>query len=242
MKTIYGSFSVLFAMLTLGSSAALAESLKPALVLQPTENVFAPLGFDDNDNVQLVLYGNLSDTCHKAGPVKTRIDREAKTIYISNHSYYYTGCWCADVLVPFTSTVNLGIVAAGNYNVVLEKEDGGFEKMAELPITIARSNSPDDYLYAPVDHVQFNAKQGAREITISGTFQSSCMTLNNVKVTYRPNHVIEILPIADMAESGCRPEARPFESTIKVRDDVHGRALIHVRSLNGQSINRVVEL
>lgn len=74
----------------------MAQDFKPALVVQEPENVFTPMGFDDNDDVQIVLYGNLTDTCHKSGPVYTRVDRDRKTIYVRNTVYFYSGCWCAE--------------------------------------------------------------------------------------------------------------------------------------------------
>lgn len=221
-----------------------AHDFKPELVVQPPENTFAPLGFDDNDNSQVVLYGNLPNTCHKAGPTHYKVDKDRKTVFIRNEVYFYPGCWCAEVLVPYLQTVNLGMLPAGEYDIVVENSDGTFKKMSTIPVAVSRTASPDDYLYAPVEQLHFVSAQGGNpaEVELSGTFLNTCMSLKDILVNYRPNHVIEIQPIAAMEKTDCSNEPRPFKAKVKIKDSVHGRALLHVRSLNGQALNRVVDL
>jgi hypothetical protein len=225
------------------STESSAKDFQPELIVDAPENVFAPYGFDNNDNSQIVIYGNLIDTCHKTGPIQMRVDQSRKVILLRNQIYYYPGCWCADVLTPYTQTINLGVLKTGAYEVVVEKSDGSMEKVASFPVTASMSSSPDDFLYAPVDHVHFNKKSGdsPNEVTLTGTFRNTCMKLRDIKVNYRPNHVIEILPIAEMADKNCEKAEKPFKASIPLKAN-SGRALIHVRSLNGQSINQVVEL
>ncbi len=244
MKSVLVCLVVIFSVMGVNEGSASAQDLKPALVVQAPENVFTPMGFDDNDNAQLVLFGNLSDTCHKTGPVTAVVSNVQKSITVRDSVYVYSSGWCADVLTPYLEVVNLGMLAQGDYLVVAEKPDGTFKSMATLPITLARRSSPDDYLYAPVDHLHVARLSGTEssEIVLSGVFHNTCMVLKDTKVTYRQNNVIEVLPIAAMAASGCKPEARTFETTVKLNPTLHGRTLIHVRSLNGQSLNQVVEL
>ena len=78
--------SFVFLIITFPRSVS-ADDFKPAIVVQLPENVFSPMGFDDNDNAQIVLYGNLPDTCHKAGSVRYRVDKQRKTIFIRNEVY-----------------------------------------------------------------------------------------------------------------------------------------------------------
>ncbi|MBI3556269.1 MAG: hypothetical protein HY074_08395 [Deltaproteobacteria bacterium] len=244
MNKVLVNLAILFSVVIISAKAATAQDFKPVLLVQEPEHVFTPMGFDDNDNVQMVLHGYLSDTCHKTGPVYTRVDKEHKTIYVRNTVYFYSGCWCAAVLTPYLQTLNLGLLGVGSYDVVVEKPDGTFQKMAALPVAVAKTPSPDDYLYAPVDHLHFTQRQAPQssEITLSGVFRNSCMTLKDVKVTYRPNHVVEVQPIAEMDTTNCTIDAKPFEATVKINPAYRGTALIHVRSLNGQSLNQVVDL
>lgn len=221
-----------------------AGDFKPVVKVQLPENAFAPMGFDDNDNAQIVLFGNLPDTCHKAGAVRVRVDRERKTIFIRNEVLFYQGCWCADVLTPYIQTVNLGVLPAGVYSVAIEAPNGSLQRMARLPVSIAMTASPDEHLYAPVEQVQFNGGHDytSPEAVISGTIRNSCMVLTDIKVNYRLNHVIEFLPIVEMKGENCAPELRPFSAKVKISEAYRGRTLLHVRSLNGQALNQVVEL
>ena len=223
-----------------------AGGFEPKIVVQAPENVFVPMGFDDNDNSQIILFANMPDTCHKAGPVRYRIDEAKRTIFIRNEILYYSGCWCADVQVPYTQTVNVGLLNSGEYKVAVETSTGTFKKMADIPIAAATTAAPDDSLYAPVEQVIFakgKESVGNGEVILTGTFRSSCMQLKDVRLNYRQNHVIEVLPIVEMAASGgCTEELRPFTARIKIKDSVGGRALLHVRSLSGQAINQVIEL
>ena len=241
MNKSFVLLSVAVAMIAI-EQRSLAEDLSPALLVQPPENVFTPMGFDDNDNSQVVLFGNLPDTCHKVGPMHYRVDKEKKTIFVRNEVYFYSGCWCADVLVPYTQALNIGVLNAGNYEIAVEKPDGSFQKMAALPIAVATTLSPDDYLYAPVEYVHLE-KHGADapELVVNGVFHNSCMILKELKVTYRPNHVIEVQPIAELEGTNCTSDARLFSQKIKLTGTLKGRTLIHVRSLNGQSLNQVEE-
>lgn len=237
MKKLSVAVSIALAILCL-PKAALADDFSPVLVPQVPENVFAPSGFDNNDNAQVVIYGNLPNTCHKAGPVDHHIDHERKIIYVRNQSYFYSGCWCAEVMTPFVHAIDLGPLKAGEYEVLAQNPDSTFTKMAKFPVAVTTSADPDEYLYAPVE--QLVIENG--KITLSGTFKSSCMSLKEVKLNYRPNRVIEVLPIAEMAEEGCEKQSRPFKATVKIKESAAGRVLIHVRSLNGKALNQVVEL
>ena len=95
----------------------------------------------------------------------------------------------------------------GEYLIVVEKEDGSFEKFASIPVAIATSRTPDEQLYAPLENARFvrgDESQPPR-VVLSGTYTNTCMALKDVKVAYRANHVIEVLPGAQEVDG-----ARPF--------------------------------
>src|SRR4051812_31719710 len=94
------------------------EVLTPGTLNVIPDRVFAPLGFDDNDNIQIVLDGQLADTCYKLGPTHVRIDQATHKILVRQSAFYYSGAWCAEVRIPYVQTVNLGILPAGNYEIL----------------------------------------------------------------------------------------------------------------------------
>ncbi len=54
----------LFACLAASAAAHGAPRSVPKLVVAPVDNVFVPAGFDDNDNVEVVLQGYFANSCY----------------------------------------------------------------------------------------------------------------------------------------------------------------------------------
>jgi hypothetical protein len=216
------------------------EDFKPVLVPKMPERVFTPHGFDSNDNVQVVLDDELASTCYKAGPIETVVDRTKKIIYVRNHNYLYTGCFCAEVTVPYFRAIDLGILGAGAYRVVAEGEDGKAEAKGVMKITLATTAAPDDYLYAPVTEITLRPARNGEPplLSLRGTITKSCMRFKEVRPIYSEGNVIEVLPIMEM-EGRCEPVSSPFSKTIPLTNAPSGRTLVHVRLLNGQSVNQV---
>lgn len=206
---------------------------------------FTPTGFDDNDHAQIVLTGMLRNTCYKIGPTQVAVDREAKKILITQQAYHYTGCWCLQMMVPYQRTVEVGVVPAGNYTVEVRNDQDVPQPLGTLGVAKANSKAPDDYLYAPVTEATVDALGGTAVVTLTGTFSSDCMSVREVKVIQRKANVIELLPIVDVREDGvCRENPTPFQARAKLdglQFPLQGKMLIHVRSLNGQAVNKLVD-
>lgn len=232
------------------SAGGFGETLQPALIAVTPDHVFAPLGFDDNDNAQIVLDGELPDTCHKVGPATFKIDEVSQRIYVQQQAYYYPGAWCAQVRVPYVQTLNLGLLRAGEYEIVTQRDDGTLISVSSLPVAAATTASPDDHLYAPITDVFLEKSLGTLEgrdvfytLYVSGSFNNSCMKFKEVKMLVRDNNVIEILPLVEMDKTGgCTQLLTEFNVGVSLKGISKGRHLIHIRSLNGQSINRVADL
>lgn len=227
------------------------EAISPATVDVSPDRVFAPLGFDDNDNSQIVLDGELGDTCYKLGPTVVRVDLDAHKIFVRQQAFYYPGGWCADVRIPYVQTVDLGILKAGQYEVLVEQPDHTMKSYTSMPVAIATTASPDDFLYAPVTDARLENgigifdENGHRNpsLSLNGYFSNSCMKLKEVKMIVRPNNVVEVLPIVTIDRTiSCAQVTSEFNASVSLKDIAGGRYLIHIRSLNGQSINRIVDL
>ncbi|MEZ4871449.1 MAG: hypothetical protein R2827_04215 [Bdellovibrionales bacterium] len=104
----------------------------------------------------------------------------------------------------------------------------------------------DDFLYAPISGASYD--KNTKMLTLKGNFSNSCLEMKNILVR-RPagsgNNVIEVLPEAVLKhESICTPELGefPHSQNVSLENMGEGRVLVHVRSLNGQAINVIVNL
>lgn len=243
LKTTLGFLTV--GMLA-GSTFAFAVNqdnpLLPVVIKIKPDHVFIPPGFDSNDNAQLVVTGDLQDTCHKQGRTQVRVDEGEKKIYVTQEAFKYNSAWCADLPANYVETVNLGVVKEGKYEVLVNDGNDKPVKTGEMNIAAAKSPEPDADTYAPVEEVVISNVDGKRELTLRGTLQSRCTKLTDVKILERAPGVIEVLPITDLKEGmRCTRERADYEKTVAL-PEVNGPTLVHIRSLAGGSVNRVLNL
>lgn len=208
--------------------------------------VFTPKGFDSNDNAQIILAGSLTNFCQKIAPAKFKVDYDAHKIIIENFIYSNTRCPSDQLMfVPYTSVVNLGNLPEGNYTVLVKNTDAKLEIRATLPITEALiENSADELLYASVEDVSFRYKDGSKWpfLTLKGIYSSSCLTLKSVLVHPREGNVVEVLPITLKKGVDCKSAAKPIHKEVELVDFPAGKVLIHVRTMNGMALNKVITL
>lgn len=229
--------------------AALAEDPQPELVTAPIENVFTPIGFDDNDNVEVVLHGHFTNSCTKVGPVSARVSEENKTIYVTAQSWYEDLPFCEgqEMYNPFTQSVQVGLLKAGSYEVKVE----GSPDVQARPLVVKEHTVPtlDDYLYASVTsfEVREESERQRQRYTLRGVFPKQphgCLAIKRVDTKIVDGNVVVILPIAELKEGAeCETVAsREFVRTVTLPSYLSGRYLFHVRVLNGQSLNQVHDL
>lgn len=238
---------------SLATAQGNTPDLRPALAPAPVEKVFVPLGFDDNDNVEIVLAGHFTNACSKVGPVEVAVDAARKTVTLSPKMFVYDRggrCAAQEMYLPFSQTVNLGTLDVGDYKVRLASQP---DLAAEdLRVERATKATPDDYLYAPVDDVLVRQQPSLggklRRITLRGTFPTlvdGCFALKEVRTNVTPGNVVVVLPIVETLGSGdcaSRGVSREFSFRSTIAADIKGMALVHVRVMNGQSFNRVVRV
>ena len=95
------------------SCSALAS--EGALVSIGSERTFAPRGFDDNDQIQIVVEGKLDNDCYRLEAPSVRVDSASRQITVQPQASYYN--WlCLEVLVPWTQVINVGRLAAGDWS------------------------------------------------------------------------------------------------------------------------------
>lgn len=221
------------------SSIANAQT-SPTKVSALFNKMYAPGGFDSNDHVQFVGEGHFRNSCYRPAPESVRIDETAKTISVGPVAYEYSG-FCLQVILPFQRVVDVGILSAGNWEV-LEKDGNTKLSLGKITIAPALSNNPDDSLYAPVSQAFFHQSGNVSRFTVTGNFPNSCMKLNDVKVTLE-KEVIVLQPFAELAlRENCTSGSFPFSKIVSIKAIPTGRYLLHVRSMNGNAVNNLIDV
>ncbi len=243
MKTILLAVSALSLVATAQAEPARYNGV--SIIKDMPEAAFAPPGFDSNDHSQVVLAGTFMNTCYKAGPASADVDPLTNTIQVTQKAYYLDSSWCMQMLVPYTTTVDVGILPPGNYTVKLVGEQKQEKAMETLSIAMANDNlGPDDAFYAIADEVSYS--KGV--MTLKGRLPGACTRLKEIQVLTRKANIVEVLPVLESVSSGngavaCADDFMSFVKEVAVKlPSWKGRALFHVRSLNGQALNKVVEL
>lgn len=239
------SYALLCATLIL-SVHSVAEPIAATIRIHP-EEVFVPTGFDDNDNIQLVISGNYASNCYNDGPTQVSVDRAAKKVRIAYEARYIQKI-CLEMQMPYSSVVSLyTTLDAGEYSVESVTEDS-VKQLGTFTVKPSKSKNgeptkQDDFLYAPVDAVivNFSGSVQKLKIQLAGTFHNSCLSIKEVNVIQNSPKVIEILPIMQKkANVVCVAKTIPFVHQLEAYVQVTGRVLVHVRTMNGQSENKVV--
>jgi hypothetical protein len=135
----------------------------------------------------------------------------------------------------------LGLLRASKYKV---KDGTSGREVGELPVSVATNVGPDDQTYAMVSDAYVAAVDGAhRAIVLQGELPGDCWTISDKKVVRDGKNVITVLPvISQVQKAKCNTYRIPFVTTVEIPAVSPGRYLLHVRSLNGQAINKVVDL
>ena len=241
--------SALLTAAALHGGAARSEVGEPVLVTAPVDRAYVPMGFDNNDNVEVIVHGVFANTCYKVGPAKASVDYATSTIAVEATAYVYPGLNCATVMVPFTESVSVGMVRPGTYRVLVQ--DRPQTQSTELVIARATTESADDFLYAPVDLASLDTHtNGANVIRIEGSYPFTfvgCMTVKEVRIQRTPGNVLVVQPIAELLTGGSVCDAQRGSKSFKIETPVQGSLesgdyLIHVRALSGRSVNRFATL
>lgn len=226
----------MIATLALGFTLALpAHADTEEIVSVEPQVIFVPMGFDNNDEVVAIVDGYLPDTCYRLRPTEVAIDEERKEILVQPRAALFPGP-CLEMIVPYTTVIRLGALSAGTYRVATRSG-----KTAETLNVVRSSNpGPDDYLYAPVTSAQVHQTENPTA-RLFGRFTNTCSKIKEAKVI-NSGKTIEVLPIMEqtpkMANGNpCETKEIPFAYAVALPQGKPGRHLLHVRSLNGQSVN-----
>ena len=215
----------------------------------PPHAVYMPVGFDTNDNSQVIIEGTYPNTCYQSSRTIYDVDHEKKEINVENHVLVSENAVCLQIVVPYKKVISLGLLQKGRYSVNFKvdlKHGSHYVPMGDLGVTKATKERRDDYLYAPVKRATFSHKTNT--LTLKGTYidsEEGCMNIDEVKVMkpVTSKNVINVLPIMDI-DKKCsrRNKTRHFSVDVKIPKQFKGRHLLHIRVLDGSSLNEIVNI
>lgn len=218
--------------LLLLSTSAFAERESRTI---PLQKIFTPTGFDNNDNVEVVVYGHLPNLCYHTPTASAEINGNSVTV--TAKANYVEQTYCPEVTVPFSLTVTLGQLEADRYDVSLRDVDQ--TQATELVVTEAPAESTDNFYYANVEKVYVSKNNKTVRLAVRGL--SSCLKYDRIGTMDNGVDVISLLPILEYNLELCEPEDKEQILTWDVPEEWQSKtALLHVRSMNGLSRNVIL--
>jgi hypothetical protein len=240
---------VVFAGLFFGSQHLLADA--PTLVNAPISKIFLPLGFDDNDRVEVIVSGVFPDSCYKVGPADAIVDERTKSIVVNAFSYYYEGGQCLPLATPFFKVIELkSTLPKGEYKVVVKTGDVPLSEV--LLIAESPRADADDFLYANVENAEIltpSSQTNTYDVVVKGRHPlplRGCVLIDQVKFSVSSSDVLVVQPITKIVEGPQCADASPsgkFEYRVTVPFELtQEEVVLHTRVLNGGSLNSLVRL
>ena len=209
----------------------------PEVVLAPVDHLFIPKGFDNNDNIEVIVTGKFPNPCF----IKNKVDVDVKgnEIRIEVTSLLRLNPVmeiCAPLKVPFMEEVTIGNLQAGNYKLIIN-EGSPIQIKKDLVVGEASSQGVDDHIYAMVEYVDtgFTGGQGGDAMLMAWT--SDCLELDEVKYISNGEDSISVLPIMKKIKPTCSEVNTRLQIPIKfdLTDFPNERVLLFVRTMDGKS-------
>ncbi len=231
----------LFALaVTLATAPAFAQGSKFLKETQvPLIKAYVPHGYDNDDSVEIVVTGNLPSTCYKMGPIETVLD-DQQHIYVTQTAYEFSG-ECLKGPIPIAQVVAMGRLSkAGPYEVIDGVSQDNIAKLVIAEAT-ALGHGTDEVLYAPLSDAYLVQKNGKPAIRLVGAYPDNCLSLEKTAVKL-DHDVMVVLPELKQAKGvACEKGRFPFEEDVAIETALPAEPfLLHVRSMSGASINKVI--
>lgn len=211
-------------------------------------------GYDDNDNIQAVVYGSLPNACYKAGDSKADLELGTNEISITQYAWKTDEGDCANEAtlpdsmrsaIPFSDEVKLGHLKQGVYQVKWENEARSISSRI-FEVEIAPTGRVDNLPYAAVTGLgvaDFTFSNEDIVVTMTGFLNSSCVELDTQTQVIRLDDVFVLLPtIKQKVGAICRQIILPFQTTVNLGKVDPGIFLIQSRSMSGKAVNKVVNV
>lgn len=208
----------------------------PTTKMVPVDHIYSPIGFDSNDNTEVVLTGFLPNLCYKAQKADVNVDGTKVNVNMKALKYETTG-YCVEMIVPFVESVGLGILDKGKYDITVNGNTS-LEKKGAIQVAEATSDAIDDFVYANVEYVE--RVEGTRKVLLKGHNPSDCFQKEEVKLVSNGADTFSVLPKMKQVSSFCPRKMVSFEWEVEVPNTVNADdVLLHVRCMDGKSVNAI---
>lgn len=216
-----------------------------------------PVGYDSNDNIEIVIDGKLPNTCYEL--FQTKVIASKKTFKIKQLMRRKNLTECLPLLsdhqqpdhqqhdlpVQFSTIISLGELSPGKYRIEYATSHSLASQEAYKDFLVSQSSTEriDDHIYAPVSSAfipELIYTTSDAQVILTGILASSCMVVNSDAISVeRFENIFVIVPkLKIINEQPCNNFPRPLEQFVSLGAVKPGRYLIHVRSMTGRSVNK----
>lgn len=219
----------------------LGQANPPKVVPSPVDHLFVPKGFDDNDNVEIVVTGKYPNPCYIRNNSEVEVQGNKVLVTVTALSRDNDN-ECDPMAIPFTEAITIGNLQAGAYQIVV---NGGtrFEQTEALTVDVSRSGRADEHIYAIVDYIELGFTGGlSGDAIIMARSPSDCVVFDRVEYLTNGKDTLSVLPIMKKISDDCSEKVQRFEIPIRFqpRSFAHKDLLLFVRSVEGKSVHTIV--
>lgn len=207
-------------------------------VIISTNSVHVPQGFDANDHVEVILTGELPNTCYRRPYGDAKVQGDVIKIDIKATKITDPNVLCIQAIVPYMISVPVGSLAQGEYQIEVNPNTTD-AKTGALRVETPSSESIDNFTYANVTSV--TRLPNSNTLAIAGEHPSSCMSIESVEVIANSTRdTFSLLPIIKQTEPLCDRSMKPFVQYVELPDLGHKEIVVHVRKLDGNALNFLI--
>lgn len=216
----------------------------PRVIDAPVDHLFVPAGFDNNDNVELVVTGHFPNPCYGRNSVDVKVQNDVINVRVTALLREDEKAEaCAAMIVPFKEIVPVGNLQGGDYKVVVNASTR-FELKDELKVVEAASQNQDDHIYAVVDYIELGFLGGeSGSALLVGWTPSDCLALDHVEYVSNGKDTLSILPIMKKVRDFCPLKMVPLTVHVNFNPEAfsHSKILLMSRTIEGKSVNTLMD-
>ena len=213
----------------------------PEIVVSPVDHLFVPKGFDNNDNVEVIVTGKYPNPCYIRNTSEVEVKDEK--IFITVTALRRDGgSECEPMAVPFSEEITIGNLQAADYEIIINQATR-HELKENLEVALSRSTGVDDHIYAIVDYVELGFTGGlSGDAVLMARAPSDCVVFDKVEYLSNKKDTISILPIMKKVSDVCQEKTKRFQIPVKFdpKSLPEKDILLFVRSIEGKAVHSII--